>query len=150
VILRGQIDLIVLEANNAFYIADLKTTSKSSVPSQKKTEANLQLALYQAAVEKQLITKVVIDGEGADVQRVAAGAELVLLRSRKANGEPSTRTQPAVNLREAEPSWIESTMFEAAEIVRNEKFLPTLGDACKFCPIKNACPLTANGKPVIS
>ncbi len=150
VVLRGQIDIIALETENAFYIADLKTTSKSSAPTQKKTEVNLQLGLYQAAVEKQLIKAVEIPNAQPEIQVVAGGAELVLLRSRKAGGEPSTRTQPPVNLREAEPSWIESKMFDAAELVRGEKFVPTLGDACKFCPIKNACPLTPNGKPVIS
>jgi superfamily I DNA/RNA helicase/RecB family exonuclease len=150
VVLRGQIDIIALEAGDALYIADLKTTSKSSAPSQKKTEVNLQLGLYQAAVERQLIKSSSIPAVDPHIEVVAGGAELVLLRSRLAGGKPSTRTQPPVNLREAEPSWIETKMFEAADIVRSERFVPTLGDACKFCPIKNACPLKDNGKPVIS
>lgn len=146
--IKGQIDIIEISNENGVYIADIKTVG--SDPNKAKTEKNMQLALYQYAVQKgfvethkliELPRPIKTEGAALICVRIAEGTS----KGQKKPG-PLVRTQPALDV---DNPWIEESLLHAAAIVRNEDFKPTKGDACKFCSIKIACPLQPTGGQVI-
>ena len=112
----------------------------------------MQLGLYQAAVKAGLLDGLRDRFPDPSAPSHPDGAELVMIRNDDGSKPtPAVRPQPAlVEDPETGALWIEHRLAEAAEIVRSEKFIPTLGEGCALCRIKNACPLQAQGKPVIS
>ena len=145
--LRGTIDVVEVHDGNVLYVADIKTSTTS--PSKEKTEANLQLGLYQAAIDQGLLDDFaqahgVTVGEGC----TAGGAALVLVRNVTAAGLPTLRTQAP--LLDGQDNWMEEVMATTAQRARAEHFVATISDACVFCPVKSSCPLQPEGSTVIS
>lgn len=146
VVLRGQIDMLLVDTAGSVYIADLKTNGQAA--SAEKTVQNKQLALYQTAVSRGLVAEKL----GAQfAEPILGGAVLLFVRKRAADGSPTERHQPAL-APEAETGrpWIEDFMATTARRIRAEDFVPTVGDSCTYCVIKTSCPLMAEGRPVIS
>jgi CRISPR/Cas system-associated exonuclease Cas4 (RecB family) len=52
---------------------------------------------------------------------------------------PKTQSQVALEYAE-DPGWIERKLGEAAEIIRNETFIPIVGEECTFCSYHSVCP----------
>lgn len=145
VTLRGQIDMLLVDADGAVYVADIKT---GAVATKEKTKANKQLGLYQAAVQRGLLSDALETEMG---QPVLGGAMLLFVRKPKSSGLPDVREQSGlVPNPETGRTWIEEFMADSAEIVATEKFLPTLSDSCNYCSIKTSCPLQSEGRPVIA
>lgn len=150
VTLRGTIDIVEVDDSNGIFIADLKTSK--TPPSFEKAKEHMQLGLYQAAVKAGLLDGLRDRFPDPSAPSHPDGAELVMIRNDDGSKPtPAVRPQPAlVEDPETGALWIEHRLAEAAEIVRSEKYIPTLGEGCALCRIKNACPLQAQGKPVIS
>jgi RecB family exonuclease len=146
VTLRGQIDMILVDAAGAVYIADIKTNGQAA--SAAKTETNKQLAIYQTAVARGLVEQQLGPEFG---EPVLGGAVLLFVRARRTSGDPSERSQPALTPSpETGRTWIEEFMAVTATRIRKEDYRPTVGDSCSYCVIKSSCPLMAEGRPVIS
>lgn len=146
--IKGQIDIVEISNDNGVYIADIKTVG--TAPNAEKTLANMQLALYQYAVQKGFVEHHQLIELDKPIKTEGAALICVRLPEGKSQGVdkpgPLLRTQAAMD---TEKPWIEDHLFTAAEIVRSENFKPTKGDACKFCSIKIACPLQPTGGQVI-
>jgi superfamily I DNA/RNA helicase/RecB family exonuclease len=146
--IKGQIDIVEISNENAVYIADIKTVG--TAPKKEDTETNMQLGLYQYAVQrgfvehKELVTLI------KPIKTAGAALICVRLPEGTSKGEdkpgPMVRTQDAMDV---ESPWIEANLLTAAAIVRGETFFPTKGNACKYCSIKIACPLQPTGGQVI-
>lgn len=146
VTLRGQIDMLLVDAEGMVYVADLKTNA--SPASIADGETNKQLGLYQAAVARGLLAEQL----GPEFEQpVLGGAALVYLRKTAKGGVPTERTQPGLRPgEETGRTWIEETLAITARRVREEDYMPTIGKACDYCTIKASCPLKAEGRPVIA
>ena len=144
VTLRGQIDMLLVDADGAVYVADIKT---GGVATKEKTKTNKQLGLYQAAVQRGLLSEAL----GGQVGRpILGGAMLLFVRKPKA-GLPDLREQPGLAPDNSTGrTWIEEFMADSAEIVAREAYAPTLSDSCSYCSIKTSCPLQSEGRPVIA
>lgn len=146
--IKGQIDIVEISNDNGVYIADIKTVG--SDPNKAKTEKNMQLALYQYAVQKGFVETHELINLPRPIKTEGAALICVRLPEGTSKGQkkpgPLVRTQPALDV---ENPWIEESLLIAAEIVRAENYKPTKGDACKFCSIKIACPLQPTGGQVI-
>lgn len=146
--IKGQIDIVEISNDNGVYIADIKTVGTD--PNKEKTEKNMQLALYQYAVQKGFVEH--HDLIPLEKPIKTEGAALICVRIKEGTSKGVDRPGPLVRTQEAldtEKPWIEENLFTAAEIVRSENFKPTKGDACKFCSIKIACPIQPTGGQVI-
>jgi len=149
--LKGQIDIVEISDSNGILIVDLKTNQRAFT--YQKALDHMQLGLYQAAVEQGLLNHLSADFPVQGEPAFADGASLVHLRVPEGVGKPTPAERPQLPLSpdpETNKVWIEDKLAVAAEIVRSEKFLPTLGDSCSYCRIKNSCPLQPQGRPVIS
>jgi RecB family exonuclease len=146
--IKGQIDIVEISNDNGVYIADIKTVG--TAPNANKTLENMQLALYQYAVQKGFVEHHQLIELEKPIK--TEGAALICVRLPEGTSKgvekpgPLLRTQAAMD---TETPWIEDHLFTAAEIVRAENFKPTKGDACKFCSIKIACPIQPTGVQVI-
>ena len=146
--IKGQIDIVEISNDNGVYIADIKTVG--TAPNTNKTLENMQLALYQYAVQKGFVEHHQLIELEKPIK--TEGAALICVRLPEGTSKgvekpgPLLRTQAAMD---TEKPWIEDHLFTAAEIVRAENFKPTKGDACKFCSIKIACPIQPTGVQVI-
>ncbi len=146
VTLRGQIDMILVDADGQVYVADLKTNATPAKVEEGQT--NKQLGLYQAAVARGLLEEH-LGPEFAEP--ILGGAALVYLRKQAKGGVPTERTQPGLRPDpESGRTWVEEMVATTARRVRAEDYLPTIGGACGYCTIKSSCPLMAEGRPVIS
>lgn len=142
--LKGQIDIVQVSSSGGAYIADLKTVKYA--PTLAAAEKNMQLALYQYAVMNGLVHSDDLVALGKNPK--TEGAALVCLRiaAGKNLSGPMLRTQKALK---PDSPWIEEKLLDAAEIVRAERYLPTISDQCNWCSIRTSCPLQPEGLQVI-
>ena len=146
--IKGQIDIVEISNDDLVYIADIKTVG--SDPNKEKTKKNMQLALYQYAVQQGFVK----EGRLLSLQRPIKTGGAALICVRLPEGKSKGVDKPGPLLREqdgmdTENPWIVDNLFNAAAIVRNETFFPTKGDACKYCSIKIVCPVQPGGVQVI-
>jgi hypothetical protein len=88
-----------------------------------------------------------LDGEPAPE---VGGAALVQLRipAGRTDDDPKVQFQEALGA--SSPTWIETRLGEAAQILRREEFVATVGPACRYCAYRTACPAQAEGEQVLS
>ena len=131
--LTGFIDRVERDDEGRLVPIDLKNM-RSAVPAKDVPEHG-QLGVYQLLLR-----------EGGDP---VGGAALVQLRvdEGKGSGEAKVQFQPA--LPDERPTWVEERLGEAAQILRTEGFVATVGPACSYCTFRSTCPAQATGEQVV-
>lgn len=139
VLLVGRADRIERDSSGALRIIDFKTGS--STPTKKQAESNVQLGVYQLAARL---------GAFDDVSesRSLADAHLVYLSVPDKNEEmPKQFSQPSLDSRPQisdvetdQPTWIHELIYQAANVVRSNKFDATVCNTCRVCAFKADCP----------
>lgn len=142
--IKGQIDIVQVLSNGGVYIADIKTVK--TAPTLQKAEEHMQLALYQYAVNQGFVNHENLVAMGKNPKTVGAALICLRISEGKNSDAPMLRTQKALS---KEDPWIETKLIEAAQIVREEKYLPTISDQCSWCSIRTSCPLQPEGLSVI-
>ncbi|WP_277208847.1 PD-(D/E)XK nuclease family protein [Isoptericola croceus] len=136
--LRGKIDRVEADGEDAVTVADLKTGR--SAPSRDKAAENPQLGAYQLAV-----TDGALDlPEGTR----SAGARLVFVGTPTKG--PSVRDQQALEPGPDGSSWARSLVEEAADTMAASAFAARENDLCSMCPVRRSCPVQTEGRSVIS
>ncbi len=128
ILLTGFVDRVEQDPSGRLVAIDLKNM-KTAVPTGKIPEHG-QLGVYQLLLKERQSSKEVEPG---------IGAALVQLRVEDTAGMPKVQGQPAIDF-ERSPTWIEQRLGEAAEIIRNETFIPIPGEECRFCSYHSVCP----------
>jgi ATP-dependent exoDNAse (exonuclease V) beta subunit len=133
--LHGYADRLELDAEGNVVVVDLKTGRRA--PSGPEVQRNLQLALYQYAVD-----------HGAVEGHVAGGAELVQLGI--LDGGPDAVVQPQDRHvdGEAPREALRASLALAAGRVRAEEFPAIAGDHCRGCAFLSLCPAKGAGSVV--
>ncbi|WP_402464101.1 ATP-dependent helicase [Isoptericola aurantiacus] len=136
--LRGKIDRVERDGEDAVSVADLKTGR--SAPSKDKAAENPQLGAYQLAVT-----------EGAlDLPpgTRTTGARLVFVGTDTKG--PSLRTQPSLDPAPDGSSWARALVEQAADTMAASAFTARENDLCSMCPVRRSCPVQPEGRSVIS
>ena len=136
--LRGKIDRVEADGEDAVTVADLKTGR--SAPSKDKAAENPQLGAYQLAV-----TDGALDlPEGTR----SAGARLVFVGTPTKG--PTVRGQGALEPGADGSSWARSLVEQAADTMAASAFTARENDLCSMCPVRRSCPVQTEGRSVIS
>ena len=53
-------------------------------------------------------------------------------------------------LGDEQPTWVEVKLGEAAGILRTERFVATVGPACRYCAFRRTCPAKSEGEQVLA
>jgi ATP-dependent exoDNAse (exonuclease V) beta subunit len=145
--LEGRADRLDRSADGSLIIVDFKTGA--SVPSRATVAENVQLAVYQLAVQLGAGGPTVDPDDPVGTTHPAAGpagrsggAELVYLRS----GTPNVRQQPPLEP-EAATNW-RRTVREAAELLASSASVAKENKYCERCPVRSSCPLQPEGRQV--
>jgi superfamily I DNA/RNA helicase/RecB family exonuclease len=135
VVLHGYADRLELDAEGNVVIVDLKTGRRA--PSGPEVQRNLQLALYQLAVD-----------HGAVEGRTTGGAELVQLGI--LDGGPSAVVQAQQRHAEDGPerAALRASLAATAQRLRREEFPALAGDHCRGCAFLSLCPAKGAGSVV--
>lgn len=133
--LRGYADRLELDAEGNIVIVDLKTGRRA--PSGPEVQRNLQLALYQYAVD-----------HGAVEGHVAGGAELVQLGILDGGPEAVVQVQDRHRDGDAPREALRASLALAAGRVRAEEFPAVAGDHCRGCAFLSLCPAKGAGSVV--
>ncbi|HEY0902963.1 MAG TPA: ATP-dependent DNA helicase [Marmoricola sp.] len=142
--LVGYADRVELDADGRVVVVDLKTGR--SAPSGAAVQRDVQLALYQYAVDRGALDELLQAQVGAAVgPAVSGGAELVQLG---ALGDATTAVvQPqAAPADEGEArTTLRSSLAAAAAMLRAESFPAVAGNHCETCDFIALCPLRSAG-----
>jgi RecB family exonuclease len=137
ILLTGFVDRVERDPSGRLVAIDLKNM-KTAVPAGKIPEHG-QLGVYQLLLQDRQSSAVVESKEKAASVDPGIGAALVQLRVEDTTGMPKVQGQPAIDFGQS-PTWIEQRLGEAAEIIRNESFIPIPGEECRFCSYHSVCP----------
>lgn len=131
VALRGFADRIEMDAEGKIVVVDLKTGK--STPTDKSLGEHPQLGIYQYAVNQGAFAEIV----GPDKE--SGGAELWQLR-KSSTGRPKIQVQAPQ--KPDEEGWVlaERQLAQTVAVIRNEEFVATPGDHCRFCTFRALCP----------
>jgi superfamily I DNA/RNA helicase/RecB family exonuclease len=132
--LVGYADRVELDADGRVVVVDLKTGR--TPPSGKAVQRDVQLALYQYAVDSGAVDDLVA---GA----VSGGAELVQLGIPDDAVAAVVQPQPVADEATREP--LRGQLATAAAMLRAESFPATPGDHCKTCDFVALCPVRSAG-----
>lgn len=129
--MRGSIDLVVGDEAGGGRVVDFKTGS--TVAGVADAEANVQLGVYQLALE--------LDGPG-DI--TPAGGELVYLgvESKKDSPLPKVRSQSP--LVDADP--LREQIRQVEDVIRSEDIVAVPGSTCRTCAFSRVCPAMSEGR----
>jgi RecB family exonuclease len=144
---EGRADRLDRDADGSLIIVDFKTGA--SVPSRATVAGNVQLAVYQLAVQlggADGLDRPTGPEPGAAATSGAAptrsgGAELVFLRSGL-----NVRKQPPLEP-EATAHWAQ-VVREAAERLASSASTARENKYCERCPVRSCCPLQPEGRQV--
>jgi superfamily I DNA/RNA helicase/RecB family exonuclease len=135
--LDGYADRIELDADGRVVVVDLKTSRNK--PSDKSVLTNVQLGLYQLAVDR----------GGADVllerPGEAGGAELVQLGLPGAAAVATVQHQPDQSDDGPERAALRVRLARAASLLRAENFPAVAGTHCRDCEFVPICPVKSAG-----
>lgn len=137
VTIAGQVDRLERDADGRAVVVDLKTGS--SKPAGADLGRNPQLGIYQLAV---LL--------GAFVELGATepgGAELVHVGKAATKASAVVQSQGAL-ADDADPSWAQTLVKEAASAMAGPQFNATVNDRCRTCPAAACCPVDERGGQV--
>ncbi|PFG42383.1 superfamily I DNA/RNA helicase [Isoptericola jiangsuensis] len=136
-LLRGKIDRVERDGDDAVTVADLKTGR--SATSKDKAAENPQLGAYQLAVTEGALD--LPDGTRS------AGARLVYVGTDTKG--PSLREQAALDPEPDGSSWARTLVTEAADTMAAATFTARQNDLCGMCPVRRSCPVQTEGRTVI-
>jgi hypothetical protein len=122
---------------------DLKTNRTK--PTDKSLPGNVQLGLYQLAVDHGAADG--LDGlphEHAE----AGGAELVQLGLRDGGPEATVQAQGVQADDGPERTALRGQLARAVRLLRTEQFPAIVGDQCRECPFEPICPAKSAGHVV--
>jgi superfamily I DNA/RNA helicase/RecB family exonuclease len=141
--LTGFVDRVERDPSGRLVAIDLKNM-KTAVPTTKIPEHG-QLGVYQLLLQDRQPDAVTEEhaeqhAEEHTTPDQSIGAALVQLRVEDKTGMPKIQGQAAIDFGES-PSWIEQRLGEAAEIIRNEEFIPIPGEECRYCSYHSVCPV---------
>ena len=134
--LSGSVDRLERDEQGRLHVVDIKT-ARSPI-SVNDAATNLQLAAYQLAVEAGAFKSLT---EGTR----PGGASLVYPGT--SNKQAAERTQPPLSS-STDPSWARDKVTEVAEKMAGATFLAVHSKKCDTCAVKQACPISGNGRPV--
>jgi superfamily I DNA/RNA helicase/RecB family exonuclease len=135
--LSGYADRLELDADGRVVVVDLKTGRRA--PSGPAVEKDLQLALYQLAVDRGAVDDLV----GRPVR--SGGAELLQLGSQDAAAAARAQGQAAPDDDGPARRELVERLERAAAHLRNETFPARTGDHCKGCGFLPICPARSAG-----
>ncbi|GAB3257672.1 ATP-dependent helicase [Nocardioides dilutus] len=140
VALGGYADRLELDGDGRVVVVDLKTARAK--PSDKSVLTNVQLGLYQLAV----------DHGGADEALgrgvAAGGAELLHLGLTGDDADAAVQRQPAQDDDGPERGALRERLGRAAALLRTENFPAMAGQHCRDCDFVPICPIKSRG-PVV-
>lgn len=144
VTLRGAIDRVELDAEGSVRLIDFKTMRH--LPSAREVAENLQLGVYQLAVEHGALADPAPPSDGTEP--AIAGAALVQLREedKRVAGLPRVQQQPPLD---DDASWLRDAVAHAIQRVRTEEFPAIVSAQCRTCAFVAACPAQAAGREVL-
>jgi hypothetical protein len=122
-------------------VVDFK--SARTPPSGPAVAGNLQLALYQYAVDAGALD------EAAGRAVASGGAELVQLGIDDESSVARVQGQPAHDDDGPERAVLRAGLARAAELVRAETFPATAGPHCRDCPFVAICPAKGAGSVTV-
>jgi RecB family exonuclease len=140
--LTGYADRLELDADGRIVVVDLKTNR--SKPTDKSIATNVQLGLYQLAVDRGAIEG--LDGVPDGVE--AGGAELVQLGLKDGGPTAVVQAQGVQTDDGPERAALHGQLERAARLLRAEQFPAIVGDQCRECPFEPICPAKSAG-PVV-
>ncbi len=133
--LAGYADRLEIDADGRMVVVDLKTNR--SKPTDKSLPDNVQLGLYQLAVDR-----------GAVGEAEAGGAELVHLGLRDGSPEAVVQAQAVQTDDGPERSLLHAKLSLAVGLLRQEEFPAVVGPQCRECPFEPICPAKSAGHVV--
>lgn len=141
--LAGYADRLELDGDGRVVVVDLKTTRAK--PTDKSIATNVQLGLYQLAVDLGGV-----DGLPGlpDGHAEAGGAELVQLGLRDGPANAVVQAQGVQEDDGAARTELRGRLARAAELLRTEQFPAVVGDQCRECPFEPICPAQSAGHVV--
>lgn len=141
--LTGFIDRVERDSEGRLVPIDLKNM-RYGVPAGEIPEHG-QLGVYQLMLREGGLTAT--EAENGQPEEVG-GAALVQLRlaAGKDSADPKVQFQDALG--SEQPTWVELKLGAAAHILRSERFVATVGPACRYCAYKTSCPAFPTGDPV--
>jgi RecB family exonuclease len=137
--LDGYADRIELDAEGRVVVVDLK--SGRTKPSDKSVLTNVQLGLYQLAIDHGAADPLVEGG-------VAGGAELVQLGLTGDAETATVQAQPAQADDGAERAALRGRLERAASLLRTESFPAVAGQHCRDCDFVPLCPIKSAGSVI--
>jgi len=138
--LTGYADRLELDADGRLVVVDLKTGRTK--PSDKSVLTNLQLGLYQLAVDHGAVDEL-LGGDAA-----AGGAELVQLGLTGDDEDADVQRQPVQHDEGPERADLRARLARTATLLREERFPAVAGPQCRECPFVPICPARSAGAVV--
>jgi len=142
--LTGYADRLELDAAGRVVVVDLKTGRGK--PSNKSVQSNVQLGLYQYAVDAGAVDGVLEEQVGAPTEGPrAGGAELVQLGM--LDDAPHATVQPQAAQPDEGPAREElrGHLGRVATLLRTESFPAVAGQHCRDCAFVPLCPIKSAG-----
>lgn len=142
--LTGYADRLELDADGTVVVVDLKTGR--GAPSGTQVQRNVQLGLYQLAVDLGGVDELVAGNLQGPA--VAGGAELVQLGLEDGREEAVVQRQAAQPDDGADRALLRDQLGYAAGLLRSETFPAVPGAHCKDCDFIAICPARSAGSVV--
>jgi RecB family exonuclease len=140
VLLRGFLDRVELDSQGRVVVVDLKTGR--TTPSGAAVRQHPQLGVYQLAVAHGALSE--LTGPAAP----PGGAELVHLRhDAQGSGLPRVQRQEPPDEGDAP---IHAQLASAVRALRDEEFVATPGDGCRYCEFRACCPAQPEGLTIVA
>ncbi|MFL6154847.1 MAG: PD-(D/E)XK nuclease family protein, partial [Marmoricola sp.] len=147
VVLHGYADRLELDADGAVVVVDLKTGR--GMPTGPAVQKNLQLALYQYAVENGAVDAVVGAALGTPSEAVrCGGAELLQLGQEDDSAAPVVQLQEPATPESEAREVLTAGLRRTADLVRSENFPAVIGSHCERCDFVPVCPVKSAGSVV--
>ena len=141
--LHGYADRLELDADGDVVVVDLKTGR--GLPTGPAVQRNLQLALYQYAVDHGAVDEHL----GAEPGSVRSGGAELLQVGQEDESPTAIVQQQAVPAADgAERDGLRSRIAWTAELIRAESFPAIAGEHCKHCDFVSLCPIKSAGAVV--
>jgi RecB family exonuclease len=137
VALGGYADRLELDSDGRVVVVDLKTGRTK--PSDKSVLTNVQLGLYQLAVDHGAADGLV------EQAAEAGGAELVHLGLPGDAAQATVQQQPDQADEGPERTALRGRLSRAASLLRNETFPAVAGQHCRDCDFVPICPIRSAG-----
>jgi len=139
--LNGTADRLELTADGEVVVVDFKTSR--SAPSAPAVKANLQLALYQYAVDAGALD------EDLGRRTRSGGAELVQLGIQDDTTSAKVQVQDAHADDGPERELLRTGLARAATLIRDETFPAVPGQHCRDCTFISICPAKGAGSVTV-